>query len=254
MNFDLENWMLVFVRASAMLTIFPVFSAPNFPVQMRIALGALIAYLVAPALPEALVSTQTLWGLVGAILMEAAVGLVLGYTSRMLFYALDLAGQFIATEMGLSLPPSMNPFSQTQTMAPGAILNYLAAMIWLSLDMHHWLLIGFQRTYHFLPAGGAQWREIILLDMVGRTGQIFFVALQMATPIMAVSFIISLVFAVLGRAVPQMNVFTESFAVRTLAGLAVFGMTFQLMAQHITNYLRRLPEDVLRVAQMLGTG
>ena len=49
-----------------------------------------------------------------------------------------------------------------------------------------------------------------------------------------------------------MNVFTESFAFRTLAGLMVFGLTLNLMAQHITNYLNRLPEDILRVAQLLG--
>jgi flagellar biosynthetic protein FliR len=69
---------------------------------------------------------------------------------------------------------------------------------------------------------------------------------------MAVSFIVTLVFSVLGRAVPQMNVFFESFTVRTLAGLSVFGLTLQLMSEHISNYLRRLPEDMLNVAQMLG--
>ena len=81
--------------------------------------------------------------------------------------------------------------------------------------------------------------------------QIFLIALQLAAPLMAVSFIISLVFAVLGRAVPQMNVFSESFAVRPLVGLSVFGMTLELMSQHISNYLHRLPADMLRVSQLL---
>jgi hypothetical protein len=34
--------------------------------------------------------------------------------------------------------------------------------------------------------------------------------------------------------------------------LVVFGLTCQLLAQHIVQGLHRLPEDVLRVAQMLG--
>jgi flagellar biosynthetic protein FliR len=74
----------------------------------------------------------------------------------------------------------------------------------------------------------------------------------MAAPMIATSFLLNLIMAVLGRAVPQMNVFTESFAFRALAGLTVFGLTLNLMAQHIMNFLRRLPEDVLRVAQLLG--
>jgi flagellar biosynthesis protein FliR len=48
-----------------------------------------------------------------------------------------------------------------------------------------------------------------------------------------------------------MNVFAESFAVRPLIGLSVFGLTLDLMSQHIMNYMRQLPEDMLRVAQAL---
>jgi flagellar biosynthetic protein FliR len=135
--------------------------------------------------------------------------------------------------------------------APATLLYYLAAMIWLSLDMHHWMLLGFQKTYTYLPIGSAHLSQAFLVDIVGRTSGIFGVALQLAAPLLAVSFIISLIFAVLGRAVPQMNVFSESFAVRPLVGLSVFGMTFDLMSEHIVNYLRRLPEDMLRVCQLL---
>ena len=48
--FDLTNWMLVFVRVSALLAIFPIFSMQNVPVQMRLALGALVSFLIAPGL------------------------------------------------------------------------------------------------------------------------------------------------------------------------------------------------------------
>jgi flagellar biosynthesis protein FliR len=60
------------------------------------------------------------------------------------------------------------------------------------------------------------------------------------------------VFSLLGRAVPQMNVFAESFPVRSIAGLAVFGLTCNLLAQHIVNHLKRIPEDFVRVANILA--
>jgi flagellar biosynthesis protein FliR len=56
----------------------------------------------------------------------------------------------------------------------------------------------------------------------------------------------------LGRAVPQMNVFSESFAFRIMAGLFVFAVTLPLIGQHMANALRRLPDDMMRVAQWLG--
>jgi flagellar biosynthetic protein FliR len=138
--------------------------------------------------------------------------------------------------------------------APGLVLFFLGAMIFLTLDLHQWILLALQRSYQMLPIGGAHLRPPLFSDFVGRTSQLFVVGLLMAAPIIAVSFLINLVFSVIGRAVPQMNVFVESFSFRALAGLMVFGLTLNLMAQHITNYLRRLPEDFVRVAQLLGSG
>jgi flagellar biosynthetic protein FliR len=250
---ELTNWMMVFLRGSAMLAVFPIFSAANFPVQLRLALGALLAVLICPSLPPAPV-THDFLGLLGLMAMEVGVGLLFGFASRMIFYALDMAGSIIGTEIGLSLPPSLNPMSIAQDTAPSTLLYYLAAMIWLSLDLHQWMLAGFERTYAFLPVGGAHLSGGLMMDIIRRTNETFVIALQLAAPIMAVSFIISLVFSVLGRAVPQMNVFQQSFSVRTLAGMVVFGLTLQLMSQHIINYLHRLPEDVLTVAQLLGSG
>jgi flagellar biosynthetic protein FliR len=177
---------------------------------------------------------------------------MLGFVSRMIFFALEIAGAIVGIEVGLAMPAGMTPMSDTAMTAPGAILYYLALMLWLCLDMHHWMLAGFQRTYVFLPVGGGHVSQAFLADIVGRTSGVFAIALQLAAPLMAVSFIISLIFSLLGRAVPQMNVFSESLAVRPLVGLSLFGLTLDLMSEHIVNYLRRLPEDVLQVAQLLG--
>jgi len=184
--------------------------------------------------------------------MEIGIGLMLGFASRMIFFALEIAGAIVGIEIGLAMPSGVGPMSDVSMTPPAAILYYLAIMLWLTLDLHHWMLAGFQRTYSFLPVGGAHLSQAFLADITARTSGLFVIALQLAAPLMAVSFIISLIFSVLGRAVPQMNVFSESFAVRPLVGLSVLGLTLQLMSEHIVNYLRRLPEDVLRVAQLLG--
>ncbi len=251
-GFDYGNWLMVFLRASALLTVFPLLSARNFPVQLRLALGMLLAALVSPTLPPAHLGALSLTGLVGRMAGEVLAGLALGFASRIVFYALDMAGALIANEMGLNLPAGVNPFADAQNVAPGLILYYLAAMIFLSLDLHHWLLLGFQRSYTVLPVGGAGMSEALVVDLIRRTNETFGLAIRLAAPFIGVSFIVTTVFSVLGRAVSQMNVFSEMFAIRTLAGLTVFGLSCQLLAQHIMNYLRRLPEDVLSVAQLLG--
>ena len=233
-----------------MLTVLPMFSAQMLPVQLRVALGALVALLVTPLLPLVSAADLSIWLLVKLMFMEVSIGLLLGFICRFVFYALEIAGGFIATEMGLALPQEFNQLISAPTMAPGLLLYWIALMTMLSLDLHHWMIAGFQKSYALLPFGGAHLSEALLVDVVARSGKVFLLALQIAAPVMAVSFLVTLVFAVLGRAVPQMNVFSESFPVRTLVGLVTFGLTCSFMAQHIANYLRRLPEDMLNVARL----
>ena len=249
---DLLNWLLVFLRASALMAVFPVFSASNIPVQVRVALGALVSFLVAPLVPVTPLGNPDIWAVAGLGVMEVGFGLLLGFVSRILFYAVEFAGNTIAAEIGLSMPGGFNPLLNAPTTPVATILQYMAGVLFLTLNLHHGLLLAFRKSYQFLPIGGGHLGESLLLDVLGRTGHLFWFGIQMAAPVLAVAFIITLVFAVLGRAVPQMNVFSENFSVRLLAGMVVFGLTCQLVAQHIANYLGRLPDDMLRVAQLVG--
>jgi flagellar biosynthetic protein FliR len=154
--------------------------------------------------------------------------------------------------MGLNMAAVLDPVSNQSEQVPSTILSYLATVVMLTLNLHHWMLLGFERTYSVLPIGAAHLNSALFEMLVARTSDIFLVALQIAAPVMAVSFVVTVVFALLGRAVPQMNVFGESFGFRIVAGLVVFGFTLQISAQYVQNYLNRLPDDLLTVAQMLG--
>lgn len=250
---ELATFILVFVRAGALLAVFPLFSAANVPVQLRLALGALAALLIAPLLPPVSIADLSIWGVAKLIFIEASVGLLLGFICRIVFFAAEFAGGIASTEMGLMLSSTFNPAASAVMGAPAMLLYWLTLMLFLTLDMHHWMLAAFQNSYHWVPIGGAHLSENLMQDVISRSAQIFKIGVLIAAPLMSVSFIITLVFCTLGRAVPQMNVFNDSFSVRTLVGLGAFGVTCNLMAQYIQNFLNRLPDDMVRVAQLLGT-
>ena len=52
----------------------------------------------------------------------------------------------------------------------------------------------------------------------------------------------------------ELHRITQRFGFRIVAGLIVFGFTLQLTAIHVMNNLRRLPDDLLVIAQMIGGG
>lgn len=254
MPIDIHNWLLVFVRTGAFLSLVPLFSVSSVPMQVRLAMTAMVSFLLSASLPAFPQQDWSFLGLTALMLREVGVGLTLGFITRMVFFVSDFAGALITSEMGLNLSVSFNPLAGLQSQAPGMILFYLAAMLMLGLNLHHWFLVAFQRSYEVLPIGTSRMTPGVLEAVVKQTSGIFSTGLLIAAPLIAVSFIITVVFVVLSRAVPQMNVFVESFAFRIMAGLAVFALTIHLMAQHISNYTSHLPEDILRVAQLLRGG
>lgn len=249
---ELLIWFLTFARIGALLAVLPPFSGQNVPVRVRIGFAGLVAFLISPLVTPVKLPSLSLLPIFLALFAELSVGLLLGLVVRFFFAALELGGSVMATEMGLMTASEFNPHTQASNAAPALILYWFALMLLFSLDLHEWLLFGIQRTFTLVPIGQAHLTEALLYNVIRRSGQIFLIGVQIAGPLMAVSFIVTLALAVLGRAVPQMNVFAESFGARSLAGLIMFGLCCSFLAEHIANYLRRLPEDMLRIAQLAG--
>lgn len=251
MEVDFYNCLLVFLRASAFLLVLPFFSMANFPVTMRVAAAMTMSLLIAPTLPHFAMNRVDFFSLVGLMFKEVSVGLLLGFVARMIFFAVELAGNVVSTEMGLNMAMILDPVNQQSSQIAGTLLSFLAVAVMLTMNLHHWLLLGFQRTYNFLPIGAEHLNKTLFSIIVNDTGQIFMIAVQLAAPVMAVSFAITVIFAILSRAVPQMNIFSEMYGFRVVGGLIVLGFTLQITAQYVVNYLHRLPEDMLSVAHLL---
>jgi flagellar biosynthesis protein FliR len=84
--FDVVTWFLVFARLGAVLAFFPLFSGGNVPVVLRIALSALVAFLVVPGVPVVTLQSNSIAAIIMAIVVEISVGLLLGFICRLVFF------------------------------------------------------------------------------------------------------------------------------------------------------------------------
>jgi flagellar biosynthetic protein FliR len=247
------TWILVFARASAFFSIFPLFSGVNVPVRLRVATAGFLALMIAPGLGTPIDPYRLdNWHLVILFFKEVSLGLFLAFICRFVFYAVQLGGHFISTEIGLQTSTIITPTDSVPVDVPAAVLNLLAMMLFLSLDVHHSLLIAFQQSYQILPIGAGILKDALFDDLTLRTARVFMLGVQIAAPLIAVGFLLSTVLMMLGRAVPQMNIFFESFTMRLLAGLTVFGFSLNLAGQRLADYLRKVPQDMLEVGKLLG--
>lgn len=249
---ELSIFFLIFTRALGIMLALPIFSARFIPSTIKLALCALLAFLIIPSLKIPGVIINDYLDLILILLKELSTGLLLGFICRIIFFAVELAGHLISQTIGLNSASLITPFIDSRTDMPSMILYYLGGMLFLSLDLHHWVLLGFQKSFTLMPLGSLHLNEELILELIKQTSSIFSIAILISAPVIVVSFLVTVIFAILARAIPQMNVFFESLIVRPLVGLAVIGFTINLMAQHLLNFLRRLPEDFLRIIQLLS--
>ena len=249
------TWFMVFVRAGAMLAVFPIFSAAAMPVRLRIAVAGFLAMLSMSgvSLPNDLV-VGNLVGVIGIVGQEVFYGLMLGFVVRLILFSVGLAGHYIGTELGLQLSSLIAPGETTPAATPSVILQMMTVMLMFSLDVHFELLAGFQQSYQALPIGGGSLSNSLFDYVTMLCARTFIVAVRIAAPVIAVGIVVNLLMMVLARAIPQMNVFVESFSVRILVGVFLFGFTLSLAAREITGYLKQLPNDFVVVARLLGGG
>jgi len=238
--------MLVFSRAGALFALAPAFSAQSVPVIVRVALAFLLATIfhrLVP-LPQTVPSHFLLFVL--AIGHEIIVGLLMGLAVRFVFYALEMAGQIMATEIGLMMSTTMDPISHGETSPVTTALSYLGIVIFFVSGAHHLMLMAFLRSFELVPAAAGSFDPRVADVVVRESGNIFLLAVQMAAPLIAINFLVNLSLAILSRAAPTVNAFLLSIPIQIFAGLTVLSMVVGLTAHYVLSGLGGVPELMLR--------
>jgi flagellar biosynthetic protein FliR len=240
-------WFLAALRSTGLMLFSPFFSSRTIPATVRVLLTLILAFLVAGTqrIPEAAslsAGTLVLW-----MVFEFVVGLFMGWAIRLTAYAIEIAGQVIASELGFSMGEQMDPTTGDSTNAVTSLLIAFGTVVFLASGAHQATLAAFVKSYSLAPFGGLRMSAQSGTMLVEVTGKIFLIAMQMAAPLVAVNFVVTLTFAILGKAAPAIQVFSESFAVRIVTGLMVLGLTLRLVAQLAMDRFQEAPDWMLRL-------
>lgn len=242
---DIYPGLLIFLRATGLFLILPVFSGAMIPAPIRVATAAVIAYLLAPAFgPFGGVPPHWFLVVLQAI-HEVLTGLLMGFAVRFLLYALEMAGEIIAVQIGLSLSSNIDPVTRNSATPPNTMLLSFGTVLFLVTGAYQFCLVAFARSFEIFPPS-AIFNPSSINTVLDASGKVFLLAIQISAPLLAISFLVNMCFSVLGRAAPSLNVFILSFPVQILAGLTVFAMTLGLTVQYVLRDMLELPELMLR--------
>ncbi|GAB4270152.1 MAG TPA: flagellar biosynthetic protein FliR [Opitutae bacterium] len=231
------SWMLIFGRVGGLLFFIPPFAGRVVPVQLRVGLAFLLAYILSSVVPVVDGVPVHFMGFMLSMIYEIILGVLLGFVVRIFFFIIEFAGQVISTEMGLMMSSSFNPSSNEHSSTVTHVLYYFGIILFFVVGAHKAVIQGLVRSFDWVPAGKAMMLSAGSSDLLVRaSSEVFLLAVQIAAPVIGVNFLVNFTFSILGKVVPRMNVFMVSFSVRILAGftilLAALGViTHYLMTQ-----------------------
>ena len=246
---EIVVWVLVFLRTGAFFLGIPLFAGKLIPVKVRTAFALLLSILINPLIPAQLNLAYHFAGVILLALNEVCIGLLLAMTVRMVFFAVELAGHLISYEIGLMASNSVNPLLGSTDATLTTLLYYFSLLLFFVAGIHYEVIKAFIMSFEVLPIGQFFLSANPTIEFVQEVSHVFVLGTLIAAPFIAMNFLINISFAVLGKAVPKMNVFMTSFAIRILSGLVLLVSSILLISSYILDNSKRTVSVMIDIIQ-----
>lgn len=231
------------VRVLALISVAPLLSHRAVPLRIKLALAVGVTAVLVPTVPSPPITDALSGAGIGLLVQNILVGVMLGFMVRLIFAALELTGELIGLQMGLSFAGFFNPASGMAQNAVGSFMSLLALLMFIAIDGHLLLLHALAESFRLFPlvGDGAGTLPLSFDQVVRAGGTMFAIALSLALPFLAVMMLTNVVLGVLARVAPQLNVFAVGFPLTILVGLS----TLMLLLPYIEAPLRAALERAL---------
>ncbi|MGB8274690.1 MAG: flagellar biosynthetic protein FliR [Alphaproteobacteria bacterium] len=223
---DVFAFFLVFARMGAAVMLMPGLGESYVSARIRLMIALAIALVVTPVVSDTLPpqpdSPAALVLLMGG---EVMVGLFLGMVARIVFNALQTAGMIIAYQTGMANAFIADPTAAVQGALFGVFLGVLGILIIFETGLHQLLLSAVIDSYHVFVPGHLPPLDDFSRVVARVVADSFDLSVRMAAPFLVVALVFYLGLGLLGRLMPQIQVFFIALPLQVVLGLVVLMLT-----------------------------
>jgi flagellar biosynthetic protein FliR len=217
---------LIFARIGAILMLIPGIGETYVPARVRLALALVMTLALYPvlsvgasALPAGVGDTA------GVILRETLIGLMIGGILRIFMAVLAVTGEIVSIQTTLSFAQTANPGQATPSTTLATFLSLLALVLIFAADLHHMFLSAIVRSYALFPFYRAVPTHDAAQLAVQTAGRAFALGVQLSAPVLVFAFIFNIATGLVGRVMPQFQVFFVASPLLVLTTLSVFALS-----------------------------
>jgi len=252
---EFRVFLLVLARISLVLFMLPIFASKMIPKLTKAGfalVSSMLLYSVVDVDPSLFPDTVVETGLL--LLSEAMIGLTLGLCVRLFFGSVQLAGQVIGFQMGFSMINVVDPQSGANVSIMEQMGYWVTLLIFLTLNGHHIMLLSLIESFELVQPGFFMFQDVMVTKVLALGAQMFVLAIKIGAPVIAALLFTSASFGLTAKFSPQMNVMIVAFPLKIFVGLALFGLSLQVIVIVTRHYVSGLKGLLLTLLFWAGGG
>ena len=250
-----KTYMMVLMRISILLFMFPIFSSNAFPAMLKAGFAmvlSLVLYTVVPVdltrFPENAAATGLMIG------GEALVGMTLGLCLRIFLASIQLAGQIIGFQMGFAMINVIDPQTGANVSIMDQLGYWVGVVVFLLLNGHHVMISALADSFSLVPLGVFMMPQPLLAKMMELMAHLFLLAVKIGAPVIAALMFVSVGFGLVAKFSPQMNVMIVAFPLKIVVGLFLFGLSLEIIAIVTRDYIPEFKKLLMYLLLFMGGG
>ena len=234
-------------RILGLIAASPLFGNATFPRSAKVGLGVLLSLIIAPIVPALPAADPLSMAGFMILVQEMLIGLAMGFSMRIVFAAVEMAGEVASMTMGLGFATVFDPQSRGRSSAVSQFVALISTLAFMSVNGHLVLIEVLAESFISLPISATPMSSGMALEVAKWGAIIFSTGLQLSLPIVAALLITTVALGILTRAAPQLNIFGIGFPISLGVGILLLSQTMP----YLSGPLQRLYNEGIEASRRI---
>lgn len=172
-------------------------------------------------------------------IQQIGVGLAIGFAVRVIFSAVELAGEVVGFQMGLNFAAFFDPAIGAQSSAVARFFGQMTSLLFLAMNGHLMVLFAINQSFRSFPIDRNFLESLAHMKLQRLGADLFASALWIALPMVGMLMFVNLALGIVSRVAPQMNIFAVGFPITLVVGMIGIAVTLPMLDQPFMALLER---------------
>ena len=174
------------------------------------------------------------------VVQQLLIGLSMAFAVRIVFAAVEFAGEIVGLQMGLNFAGFFDPATGGQATPMSRFFGVSVSWLFIVMGGHLMLIAAVVQSFHAFPVSAEPFAFLRTVQPQRWGAEIFQLGLWIALPLVAMLLFTNLVLGIVSRVAQQMNIFAIGFPITVSVGLLGVLLTLPMLQMPFTMALERM--------------